>query len=63
MPEEKRKMNEISLRRGRREVTFKKMPKYFAVRLKQGRATSEASLEASCGHTGDKVSHVESAET
>ncbi len=63
MPEKKREMNEIKLRRGRGEVTFKKMPQYFAVRLKQGKANSTASLEASCGPTRDKVSHIESAET
>ena len=32
-------MDEIKLKRGGVEVTFKKVPEYFAVRLKQGTAS------------------------
>lgn len=54
-------MDEIKLKRGDREVTFKKVPDRFAVRLKQGRAIDEATLEAATGRPRAKVAHVESA--
>lgn len=54
-------MDEIKLKRGRREVTFKKLPTYFAVRLKQGKATNEMALESSCGRPKAEVVHVDSA--
>lgn len=54
-------MDEIKLKRGRREVTFKKVPDKFAVRLKQARATDEMALEASCGRPKTEVRHVDSA--
>ena len=56
-------MDEIKLRRGRREVTFKKVPDRFAVRLKQGRAVDEATLAASVGRPRADVTHVDSAAT
>lgn len=54
-------MDEIKLKRGRREVTLKKLPTHFAVRLKQGRATDEKALEASLGRPKTEVRHVDSA--
>jgi subtilisin family serine protease len=54
-------MDEIQLKRGNREVTFSKIPDTFAVRLKQGRATNEAALEASLGRPIVEVRHVDSA--
>ena len=54
-------MDEIKLKRGRRELTFKKLPTYFAVRLKQGKAKDETALEASCGRTKAEIVHVDSA--
>ena len=56
-------MDEIKLRRGGREVTFKKLPDRFAVRLKQGRAVDEATLAASVGRPRADVTHVDSAAT
>jgi hypothetical protein len=56
-------MDKITLKRGRQEVTFKKVPDYFAVRLKQGKAVSERALEARCGHPQSEVKHVDSAAT
>ena len=53
-------MNEIKLKRGRKEVTFKKLPTRFAVRLKQGKAKDETALEAYCGHPVSEVRHVDS---
>lgn len=54
-------MDEIKLKRGQQEVTFKKLPDYFAVRLKRGRAANEAALEASSGRPVSEVTHVSSA--
>lgn len=54
-------MNEITLKRGSGEVTLKKLPEYFAVRLKRGRAPDEEALEAAAGTPQTKVRHVESA--
>lgn len=56
-------MEEIKLKRGGREITFKKVPDHFAVRLKQGRATSEAALTASTGRPRTEVDHVDTAGT
>jgi len=56
-------MDEIKLKRGRREVTFKKVPDYFAVRLKQGKAANERALEASLGRPKTEVRHVDSVAT
>ncbi len=56
-------MDQIKLKRGRREVTLKKLPTYFAVRLKQGKATNEMTLEVSCGHPKTEVKHVDSVAT
>ena len=56
-------MSEIKLKRGRKEVTFKKHPTYFAVRLKQGKANTEMALEARCGRPKREVKHVDSAIT
>jgi len=53
-------MNEIKLKRGGRDVTFKKLPTHFAVRLKQGKASNEGLLAASCGPTKAAVKHIES---
>lgn len=52
-------MDEIKLKRGRVEVTFKKVPEYFAVRLKQGKASDEMALEASCGRPKTELKHVD----
>lgn len=54
-------MDEIKLKRGNREVTLKKLPDRFAVRLKQGRARNAADLEACCGQPKAPVRHVDSA--
>lgn len=56
-------MDEIKLRRGLQEVTLKKLPAYFAVRLKQGKAASERALEACCGRPKAEIEHVDSAAT
>ncbi|NLG51324.1 MAG: S8 family serine peptidase [Chloroflexi bacterium] len=56
-------MNEITIKRGGRKVTFKKTPEYFAVRTKQGRAASVKTLEACCGQPQAPVRHVESVAT
>ncbi len=53
-------MNETKLRRGGRDVIFKKNPSYFAVRLRQGKAIGEKALEAHCGLTLTEVKHVDS---
>jgi len=54
-------MEEIKLKRGQRVVTYKKLPNYFAVRLKQGKAVSETALESACGRPKADVKHVDSA--
>lgn len=54
-------MNEIKLKRGTREVTFKKLPDYFAVRLKQGKASDEVALESACGKPKAETRHIDSA--
>lgn len=54
-------MDEIKLKRGDREVTFKKVPDHFAVRLKQGRATDVTALAASTGQSRAEVTHVDTA--
>lgn len=54
-------MDKIKLKRGRKEVTFKKLPGHFAVRLKQGKASDEMALESSCGRPKKEVKHVDSA--
>ena len=56
-------MDEIKLKRGGREVTFRKVPTHFAVRLKQGRAKDERELVARCGAPKAEVMHVDSAAT
>lgn len=53
-------MDEITLKRGDREIRFKKVPDHFAVRLKQGRATDEAALAAATGRPRTAVAHMES---
>jgi hypothetical protein len=53
-------MDEIALSRGGEKVVFKKVGDRFAVRLKQGRAGSESSLEASFGRPPSEVKHVAS---
>ena len=52
-------MDEITLKRGLKEVTFKKKPRLFAVRLKQGRARDEMTLESHCGSPPAEVRHVD----
>ncbi len=56
-------MNEIKLKRGNRQVTFKKLPEYFALRLKQGKASDETALEAACGKPKAETRHIDSADT
>jgi subtilisin family serine protease len=55
-------MNEIKLKRGTHEVTFRKLPEYFAVRLKQGKASDETALEAACGKPKAETRHIDSAD-
>jgi len=55
-------MDNIKLKRGRGEVVLKKVNNQFAVRLVQGRATDERSLEAACGSAKAKVRHLHSIE-
>lgn len=55
-------MDKILLKRGNSEVTLTKVPDYFGLRLKQGRAKDEKSLTSCCGKTDAKVEHVDVAE-
>lgn len=55
-------MDKILLKRGQSEITLSKVPDYFALRLKQGRASDEKSLVSSCGKTHAKVEHIDVAE-
>ena len=50
----------ITLKRGGREITLKKAPNAFAVRLKRGMATSESALKSSLGQPKTPVTHVKS---
>jgi subtilisin family serine protease len=50
----------ITLKRGGQDITFKKVPDAFAVRLKRGMATTESALRASVGPPTSDVTHVES---
>ena len=52
-------MNEIKLKGGGRDVTFRKVPTHFAVRLRQGRAKDERELEACCGPLKTDVVHID----
>lgn len=52
-------MDEIKLKRGGVEVTFKKVPDYFAIRLRQGKASDEMALEASCSRPKTELKHVD----
>lgn len=54
-------MADIKLKRGTREITLKKSPDYFAVRLRQGSARDAVALEASCGPPATEMRHVDSA--
>ncbi len=54
-------MDKIKLKRGRKELFFKKLLGHFAVRLKQGKASDEMALESSCGRPKKEVKHVDSA--
>ncbi len=56
-------MDKILLKRGQGEVTLSKVPDYFGLRLKQGRARDEKSLVSSCGKTNAKVEHIDVAES
>jgi subtilisin family serine protease len=53
-------MDEITLKRGTEEVTYRKLPEHFAIRLKQGRAADRVGLEAAVGRTDAAVHHVDS---
>ncbi len=53
-------MEEIKIKRGGREVSFKKVDNAFAVRLKQGKATSEEALESTVGRSKAVVQHLDS---
>lgn len=53
-------MDQITLKRGQRNITLKKLPDYFAARLKRGRAVNEKALEASCGRPMSEVKHIDS---
>jgi subtilisin family serine protease len=50
----------ITIKRGGQNITLKKAPNAFAVRLKRGMATSESALESSLGQPKTAVTHVES---
>lgn len=52
-------MDEIKLKRGCKEVTFRKSPNSFAVRLNQGKAANEMVLASLCG-LPQEVMHIES---
>ncbi|GGY07078.1 hypothetical protein GCM10007160_38220 [Litchfieldella qijiaojingensis] len=54
-------MDEIKLKRGSRDVIFRKLPHHFAVRLKQGKASSDAALESACGAPKAETHHIDSA--
>lgn len=54
-------MSDIRIKRGQKQVIFKKHPSYFAVRLKQGKANTEMALEACCGRPKRDVKHLDSA--
>ncbi len=56
-------MDKILLKRGQEEVTLTKVPDYFALRLKQGRAIDEKTLVSCCGKTEAHVEHVDAAES
>lgn len=51
--------DEITLLRGGKKITFKKVPDAFAVRLKQGRAENEAALSAAAARVEADVTHVD----
>ncbi|WP_254533378.1 S8 family serine peptidase [Natrinema gelatinilyticum] len=53
-------MDTITLKRGQETVQFEKHPEYFAVRLNQGAADDEESLETATGTSQRDVHHVES---
>ena len=50
-------MDEIKLMKGGRKVAFKKVPNHFAVRLRQGQATTEAALAASTNRLRAEASY------
>jgi len=52
-------MADIKIKRGRHEVTYKKVKNYFAVRLNKGRARDRQSLEAACGPLKHAADHVD----
>jgi subtilisin family serine protease len=49
--------HEIKIKRGNREVTFKKLRNLFAVRLKQGVARSPEMLGSTLGDSGEELKH------
>ncbi|WP_255334358.1 S8 family serine peptidase [Methanosarcina sp. KYL-1] len=53
-------MEELTLKRGGKDVKFKKLPEKFAVRLREGEASDEAALEACCGRPKSEVKHLKS---
>ena len=55
-------MADITMRRGAREVTFRKTD-HFAVRLRSGRVTSARTLESTCGRTSTPVRHIDDVPT
>ncbi len=56
-------MDKILLKRGQSKITLSKLPDYFALRLKQGRAANEKALVSSCGRTEAKVAHVDAVQS
>ena len=54
-------MDNIKLKRGSSEITLKKVPDIFAVRLKHGRARDEKALLSCCGKTKTEVQHIDAA--
>ena len=53
-------MDQVTIRRGSRNVTFTKSPDYFALRLKRGRPRDAMALEADCGRPASEVTHIDS---
>lgn len=53
-------MSEHKLKHGGVDITLKKVPDAFAIRLKEGRATSAETLEAAVGSSKTAVDHMDS---
>jgi len=56
-------MSKLKLKRGDGEISLDKIPDYFAIRLKQGRASDAKTLRSHCGKTAANCEHVDASET